>query len=174
MDINTRASKIKLILADVDGTLTDGKVYISSTRDQTRVFSIHDGLGIYIWRNKGFKFGFITGDKTDATRERARMLKVDYLFMDSIEKTAAIEEIIKTSGLDPEEIAFVGDDLIDIPVFKRVGLAVAVADATSDLNDSIHHRTKLPGGEGAVREVIELILKAKGLWEGIVSDYYNK
>jgi 3-deoxy-D-manno-octulosonate 8-phosphate phosphatase (KDO 8-P phosphatase) len=173
MDINEKAKKIECIICDVDGTLTDGKVYISEDRKKSRSFNIKDGLGLKLWRLAGFKTGFITGDASDSSHERADMLKVDFVYTDCLDKRDAIDEIIQKSGLSSEQIAFVGDDLIDIPVLKKVGLAVAVQDAVPELNECIHYKTRASGGNGAVREIVELVLKAKGLWDGIVEDFYR-
>jgi 3-deoxy-D-manno-octulosonate 8-phosphate phosphatase (KDO 8-P phosphatase) len=169
-----KLKKIECILCDADGTLTDGGVLISASKEQFRNFSIKDGLGIYIWRNQGFKFGLVTGDKTGVVAERGRMLRADYVYSDCMDKGGIVEEIIQKSGLKPENIAFIGDDLIDIPAFKRVGFSVSVADGVPELDNCIDLRTKSRGGFGAVREVIELILKAKGKWENIVDEFHKE
>lgn len=173
MNLNDRAKKIDCILVDVDGTLTDGMVTVHANSDKSRRFCIKDGFGIQLWREQGFKFGFITGDNTPATEERARMLKADYVYMDCLDKRKAIKDIMQKSGFNPEQIAFVGDDLIDIPVFKQVGLAVAVNDGVSEIDRITHYRTTSRGGHGAIREVIEFILKSKNLWDKIIKDFYR-
>ena len=173
MNLMERAKKIKCLLLDVDGTLTEGSVLVTDMKEKNRLFSIKDGLGISLWKKRGFKIGFITGDQSESSKERARMLDVDYEYYGCMDKRVAIKEIIDTSGFTKEELAFIGDDLIDIPVLRRVGLAIAVKDGAIELESCIHYRTTSPGGKGAVREVIELILNAKGLWKEIVNEYYS-
>jgi 3-deoxy-D-manno-octulosonate 8-phosphate phosphatase (KDO 8-P phosphatase) len=173
MDIVDRAKKIKCILLDVDGTLTEGSVLITELKEKNRFFSIKDGLGLKIWKSQGFKIGFITGDNTESSKERAKMLDADFQYYNCSDKKTAILEILNTGEFKANELAFIGDDLIDIPALRRVGFAVAVKDGVIELDNSIHYRTNAHGGRGAVREVIEIILKAKGLWDNIVETYYN-
>ena len=172
MDINERASKIECLLCDVDGTLTDGRIMIRG-KERLRVFDIKDGLGIYVWKRAGFKFGFITGDNSADTKMRADMLGADYKYFNCIDKRGAIKEILQKGDLKPQQIAFVGDDLIDIPVMRKVGMAVSTGDAVPELERASHYKTSAAGGRGAVREVIELILKAKGAWDAIVEEFYQ-
>jgi len=171
MNIDERASRIECILCDVDGTLTDGGIRVHG-KERGRTFNIRDGLGIHVWKRAGFRFGFITGDDSHDTKERAEMLKADFKYFNCLDKRAAINEILNKSDLEAEQIAFIGDDLIDIPVLRKVGLAVAVADAVPELEEVIHYRTDARGGSGAVRELIERILKAKGMWKDIVKLFH--
>jgi 3-deoxy-D-manno-octulosonate 8-phosphate phosphatase (KDO 8-P phosphatase) len=168
MTIKERAKRIKCILVDVDGTLTDGKIYIDYMGNKSRCFNIKDGLGFSLWKKAGFKFGFITGDESGATKERASMLGADFLYFSCLNKLGAIKEIIENNSYKREELAYIGDDIIDIPALKYVGLAVAVNNAVSELSKVVHFKTKNIGGDAAVREVIEFILKSKGLWNGII------
>jgi 3-deoxy-D-manno-octulosonate 8-phosphate phosphatase (KDO 8-P phosphatase) len=165
-----RAKKIRLFLMDVDGTLTDGGVCLMSLPNnggvaEMKVFSSLDGLGLKLAHIMGIKTGFITGRKSPAVQQRAEELSVDYVYLGQATKTAALEECMQKAGVTEEEVAYLGDDLPDMPVAKRAGLAVAVANAAPELKAICHYVTRVNGGEGAAREVVELILKAQGRWE---------
>ncbi len=163
------AKKIQLLLMDVDGVLTRGDVYLQSQPDGTvlelKAFNAHDGAGLTLMRIMGLRTGVITGRESAALRGRASELGMEFVFEKSAEKLPAYEEIVKTAGLPEEAIAYIGDDLPDLPVLSRVGLAVAVANAAPEVKRAAHFDTRARGGEGAVREVVELILKAQGKWE---------
>lgn len=168
-----RAKKIKLFLMDVDGTLTDGGVCLMSLPNdggvaEMKVFSSLDGLGLKLAHIMGIKTGFITGRKSAAVRQRAQENRVDYVYLGQETKIAAFEECIEKAGVTVDETAYMGDDLPDMPVAARVGLAVAVANAAVELKAISHYVTCARGGEGAAREVIELILKAQDRWEEAV------
>jgi 3-deoxy-D-manno-octulosonate 8-phosphate phosphatase (KDO 8-P phosphatase) len=164
-----RARKIKLILMDVDGTLTDGGVCLISMPEggvaEMKVFNSQDGLGLKLAHVMGIKTGFVTGRKSAAVSQRAEELKVDYVYLGQATKMAAFEECMKKAGVTEEEVAFMGDDLPDMPPAQRSGLAVAVADAAEELKAISHYVTKAGGGRGSARELVELILKAQGRWE---------
>jgi 3-deoxy-D-manno-octulosonate 8-phosphate phosphatase (KDO 8-P phosphatase) len=167
-----RAKKIKLFLMDVDGTLTDGGVCLISLPDggiaEMKVFNSQDGLALKLAHTMGIKTGFITGRKSAAVSRRASEQHVDFVYLGQEKKTAAFEECMQRAGLSEEEVAYMGDDLPDMPVAKRAGLGVAVADAAPELKEICHYVTARRGGEGAAREVVELILKAQGRWEEAV------
>jgi 3-deoxy-D-manno-octulosonate 8-phosphate phosphatase (KDO 8-P phosphatase) len=168
-----RARRIKLFLMDVDGTLTDGGVCLISLPDgggvaEMKVFNAADGAGLKLAHIMGLKTGFITGRKSPAVQQRASELSVDYVYLGQATKTQAWEECIQKAGVTEEETAYMGDDLPDMPLAQRAGLAIAVANAVPELKDVSHYVTKLGGGHGAAREVIELILKAQGRWEEAV------
>jgi 3-deoxy-D-manno-octulosonate 8-phosphate phosphatase (KDO 8-P phosphatase) len=155
-----RAKKIKLFLMDVDGTLTDGGVCLIALPNddgiaELKIFSSLDGLGLKLAHTMGIRTGFITGLENH----------VDYVYLGQEKKIAAYEECLQKSGATEEEVAYLGDDLPDMPVAARVGLAVAVANAAPELKAISHYVTSARGGEGAAREVVELILKAQGKWE---------
>ena len=174
-DVNQLAARIKLILMDVDGVLTDGHLFNVPGPDgnmvETKGFDSQDGIGLQ-WLNwKGIKTGVISGRVSPATAERARQTKITYVYQGHIEKIPIFEEILGDAKLDPAEVAYVGDDLTDLVVMRRVGLAVATANARAEVKRHAHYVTAQPGGSGAVREVIELILKAQGLWEEILKKY---
>ena len=163
-----RAKRICLVLMDVDGVLTDGHIYLQSQPDggatEMKVFSAHDGAGLKLAHRMGLKTGIITGRDSPATTRRAREASVDYVYQGRAEKLGAYEEIVRRAGAADESVAYIGDDLPDLPLLRRAGLAVAVANAVPEVKQAAHYVTTRSGGEGAVREVIELILKSQGKW----------
>ena len=167
-----RAKKIRLFLMDVDGTLTDGGVCLLSLPDggiaEMKVFNAQDGAGLKLANIMGLKTGFITGRKSPAVQRRAEELSVEFVYLGQATKTAAFEECMRKAGVTEDEVAYMGDDLPDMPLAKRAGLAVAVANAVAELKAISHYVTKAGGGRGAAREVIELILKSQGRWEEAV------
>ena len=167
-----RAKKIRLFLMDVDGTLTDGGVCLLSLPDggiaEMKVFNSLDGAGLKLAGIMGIKTGFITGRKSPAVQRRAEELRVDFVYLGQATKTAAFEECMQKAGVTEDEVAYMGDDLPDMPLAKRAGLAVAVANAAAELKAISHYITEAEGGAGSAREVIELILKAQGRWEEAV------
>lgn len=165
-----RAKKIKLFLMDVDGTLTDGGVCLLALPDdggvaEMKVFNSLDGVGLKLASTMGIKTGFITGRHSPAVVQRAHESQIDYVYLGQATKIAAFEESMAKAGVQADEVAYMGDDLPDMPVAKRVGLAVAVANAASELKAICHYVTTARGGQGTAREVVELILKAQGRWE---------
>lgn len=169
LELRERARKIKLFLMDVDGTLTDGGVCLMSLPDDSiaelKIFNSLDGLGLKLADTMGIKTGFITGRKSPAVEARARENHVTFVYLGQAKKTAAFEECLQKSGATEEETAYLGDDLPDMPLAQRAGLAVAVANAAPELKAVCHYVTTAKGGEGAAREVVELILKSQGRWE---------
>ncbi len=174
-----RARKIKLLLFDVDGVMTDGKIFIFPVPSggdhpfvvEAKGFSAHDGAGISIARIGGLKTGLITRRTSDTVVLRARDLKVEYVYQGIRDKAKAFQEIVAKDGIDPSEAAFVGDDVIDLPAMLASGFSVAVANARTEVKENAHYVTSHAGGEGAVRDVIEFILKAQGKWKQAVKDY---
>lgn len=168
-----RARKIRVLLCDVDGVLTDGQVWLLSQADGTTLelkgFDAHDGAGLSVLKLAGFRTGVITGRNSPAVTRRAADCNMDYVYQGVPVKIPIYEEILRKAGVHDEEVAYVGDDLPDIPVMQRVGLAVAVANATPETKLAAHYTTARSGGRGAVREVVELILKAQGRWEEMIS-----
>ena len=177
-EVVARARKIKLFLMDVDGTLTDGGVcLISSTAadgsggatvSEMKVFSAKDGQGLSLAHTMGIQTGFITGRRSPAVAKRAEEMKVTFVYLGQANKTKAFEECIEKAGVAEEEVAYMGDDLPDIPLAKRAGLAVSVADGADELKAVCHYTTRQLAGRGAAREVVELILKSQGRWEEAV------
>ena len=174
-DVNELAAKIKLLLMDVDGVMTDGRLYnvpdAAGNMVETKGFDSQDGIALQ-WLNwKGIKAGVVSGRVSPATAERARQTRITYVYQGHIEKVPILEEILRDSGFDKSQVAFIGDDFTDIVVMRRVGLAIATANARLEVKQQAHYVTSQPGGSGAVREVIELILKAQGLWSEILKHY---
>jgi 3-deoxy-D-manno-octulosonate 8-phosphate phosphatase (KDO 8-P phosphatase) len=177
-DILTRARRIKLFLMDVDGTLTDGGVCLISSLaieqhetqlvTEMKVFNAQDGQGLSLAHTMGILTGFITGRRSPAVEQRAKEVQVTFVCLGQATKTHAYEDCMKRAGVREEEIAYLGDDLPDIPLALRAGLGVCVADGAPELKQVCHYTTKRGGGRGAAREVIELILKAQGRWEEAV------
>ena len=172
-EILARARKIKLFLMDVDGTITDGSVNLISLPDnggvaEMKAFNSQDGAGMKLAHIMGIRTGFITGRKSPAVSQRAHELSVEFVYLGQETKTAAFEDCLQKAGVREEEVAYMGDDLPDIPVAKRAGLAVAVANAAPELKAVCHYVTNARGGQGTGREMVELILKAQGRWEEAV------
>ncbi len=166
--LRKRAARIRLMLTDVDGVLTDGHIYLQSLPDgsavEMKVFHSLDGAGLKLARLVGLRTGVITGRDSAAVTRRAQEVGMDFVSQGRAEKLGAYEEILRRAGLKDEEVAYVGDDLPDLPVLARAGLAVAVANAVPEVRKAAHYVTARSGGSGAVREVIELVLKAQGKW----------
>jgi len=174
-ELRSRASRIRLVLMDVDGVLTDGKYFHVPNPQgglfEVKMFDSQDGIALQWLYRAGIKTGLISGRDAESTRERARSSHMAYCYMGNTEKLPIFEEILADSGLSPEEIAYIGDDLTDAILMKRVGLAVAVANAVPEVKGMAHYVTAAPGGSGAVREATELILEAQGRWEQILRHY---
>lgn len=174
-EVKARAAKIKLLLMDVDGVLTDSKLYFFPGPDGTVIeikgFDSQDGIAFQWCRLKGIRTGIISGRKSFSTDQRALQAHMDYSYQGFVEKIPIIEEIKKDAGLESDEIAFIGDDLTDVVVFHRVGLAIATANARSEVKAEAHWVTNNSGGNGAVRDAVEMIFQATGLWQEILDKY---
>jgi 3-deoxy-D-manno-octulosonate 8-phosphate phosphatase (KDO 8-P phosphatase) len=172
--VTVRAKQIRVLLMDVDGVLTDGRVWLLSHRDGTaselKGFSAYDGAGLKVARATGLRTGVITGRESSAVAQRARECEIEFVYQGRASKLAAYEEILRATGASDTEVAYVGDDLPDLPIMQRVGFAIAVANAAPEVKRAAHYVTARPGGEGAVREVIELIVKAQGKWANAILD----
>jgi len=168
----TRLNRVKLFLCDVDGVLTDGSIFIGGEREFKR-FNIRDGLGLVLARRAGLKVGWVSARPSLATKLRAEELKVDFLVQqgDNISKTAAIENLLAQEKLNWRDVCFVGDDIIDLGPLTRAGLAVAVGDAVPEAKAAAHFTTRAVGGRGAVREAVEMILRAQGKWTTFLEKY---
>jgi 3-deoxy-D-manno-octulosonate 8-phosphate phosphatase (KDO 8-P phosphatase) len=169
--IERRASHIKLLLMDCDGVLTDGRLWLTRDGDEQKSFNTHDGLGLSLLHRAGLKSGIITGRSSEAVARRAQELGVEFVHQGNLAKLAAFEQVLVDAAVSESEVAFIGDDLPDIPLMKRAELSVAVADAVAETRSVAHYITQARGGRGAVREVIELILKSQGRWQDLVDDY---
>ena len=170
-EIEKRAARVKLLLMDCDGVLTDGRITLLPDGDEQKSFHTRDGHGLVLLHRAGINSGIISGRTSSAVERRARDLGIAYVRQGTWDKIVEFEEVLAAAGVEEEEAAFVGDDVTDIPLMQRVGLAVAVADATHETRAAAHYVTALPGGFGAVREVAELILKAQGRWAELMRKY---
>jgi 3-deoxy-D-manno-octulosonate 8-phosphate phosphatase (KDO 8-P phosphatase) len=174
-DILEIASKIKLLLMDVDGVLTDGKLYNvpdpSGRMVETKGFDTQDGIALQWLTWKGIQTGVISGRVSPATEERCRQMRCTWIYQGHIEKIPLFEEILAKSGIAASEVAYVGDDLTDVVIMRRAGLAIATANARPEVKACARLVTGRPGGAGAVREVCELLLRAQGHWEDLLRKY---
>lgn len=159
--LTERAKKVRLLLMDCDGVLTDGRLYFSPEGEELKVFHVRDGQGIVNWHEHGFESGIISGRTSRPLVLRAKQLGIKHIFLRRKDKLNAFNELISSLGISPDEVAYIGDDSPDVEVLEVVGLAVAVADALEEVKNAAAYITKIPGGFGAVREVIDLILKEK-------------
>jgi 3-deoxy-D-manno-octulosonate 8-phosphate phosphatase (KDO 8-P phosphatase) len=173
--LRERARKIKLLLMDVDGVLTDGRIYYLPRPGgglfETKTFHSRDGLGIRLAHQAGLKTGIITGRSSPALEYRVKELGIHFLQQEARDKLEPYEKILHAARLDNEEVCYVGDDVVDLPLLKRVGLAVGVGDGHPALRNYVHYWTRQPGGLGAVRETVELILTAQGKWDAVLKRY---
>ena len=169
---NNRIKKIKMLILDVDGVLTDGRIIWTSSAEEMKFFNVQDGVGIILSHRVGLKIAIISARKSKVTEIRAKELKITDCYQVVENKLITYKELIDKYKLADEEVAYIGDDLHDIPVLRRVGFAAATANAQEEAKQVSHYVTKKNGGEGAVREVINMILKARGLWDKAVEKYY--
>ena len=165
------AKNIKLLLLDVDGVITDGRIIYDSHGRDLKFFDVHDGLGVYLLRKIGVKTILVTAKSSRTIKPRARDMMVEEVFAGIHPKTVALEKILKKYQVSAKEICFVGDDLVDLCMMKRVGLPIAVFNACPEIKRAASYITIRYGGRGAVREVAELILKAQGKWQEVISSY---
>lgn len=175
MDITGQLAKVKLLLMDVDGVLTNGKLYNVPDAEgkmvETKGFDSQDGIGLQWLSWHGIRTGVISGRLSPATAERARQCKMAYVYQGHIEKIPILEEIMGKAEIGNDEVAYIGDDFTDIVIMHRVGLAIATGNARPEVKREAHYVTQAVGGEGAVREVVELLLKAQGKWGEILKHY---
>jgi len=163
---------IRALVCDVDGVLTDGSIMLAEDGTEIKRFNSHDGAGIALLVRRGFQVAFITGRQSGAVARRAAELGVQHVEQGAGEKLPAYERILAATGLSDEQVCYIGDDLPDVPVMRRAGYAVAVADARPEVKAAAHCVTAARGGRGAVREVIDGILKAHGLWDDILRRHH--
>lgn len=170
-EVIQRASRVSALLIDVDGVLTDGRIVYAEYGDELKCFDVQDGAGLIFWNRVGLKSAIITSRKSRLVKRRANELHVDFLSQGCLLKLPAYEQLLKRFRVSDEQVCAVGDDLMELPLLRRVGLAVAVQNAVAEVKEVSHYITRRAGGRGAVREVIELILKAKGLWDHLLQRY---
>lgn len=171
MKLDERCKAIKLILSDVDGVFTDGGIMYDNQGIEIKKFHVRDGLAIKLWQRVGHQFGIITGRTSHIVKVRAAEIGVDIVRQGFEQKLPTAKQIIEDAGLTPEQVCYIGDDLPDLAVIQHVGLGVAVADACSEVIDNADHILKLKGGEGAIRELVELILKTQSHWPELIRKY---
>ena len=169
--IQARAKPLRLLLLDVDGVLTDGTISVSGGGDERKSFHIRDGSAILWARQAGIEVGLLSGRKSGATVKRAAELKIAIVVEGETDKRTAFARIATAQNLSNDQIAYMGDDLLDLPVLKLAGLSAAPADACEDVRRRVHYVTRSAGGRGAVREFIELILRGRGQWDALVERY---
>lgn len=174
-DIQSRAERVKLLLMDVDGVMTDSKLYNVPGPDgaifETKAFEAQDGIALQWLSWNGIRTGLISGRVSPATEERARQCKFTYIYQGHIEKIPILDQIMADCGLTSGQVAYIGDDLTDAVVMRRVGLAIATANARPEVKRIAHYVTEHAGGQGAVRDVCELLLKAQGYWQALLKKY---
>jgi len=170
-DLSERAAKIELLLLDVDGVLTDGSIVYTDDGVELKRFHVRDGSGLKLWHTSGKRSAIVSGRSSKAVERRAAELGVAPVFQGRHEKLPAFEAVLAETGLLPEQVCAIGDDLPDVPVLKRAGLAIAVADACPELRAIAHYVTTVPGGHGAVRDAIEWLLRLQGKWDEVVGRF---
>jgi 3-deoxy-D-manno-octulosonate 8-phosphate phosphatase (KDO 8-P phosphatase) len=169
--VDRRAARVKLLLMDCDGVLTDGRITLLENGDEEKSFHTRDGHGLVLLHRAGLQSGIISGRTSSLVERRARDLGIAYVRQGTWDKIKDFDEVLAAAGVEENDTAYVGDDVTDIPLMHRCGFAVAVADATAETRAAAHYTTTLPGGFGAIREVCELILKAQGRWPELMQRY---
>lgn len=172
--VATSARKVRMLVMDVDGVLTDGRMFLSEHGDELKAFHTRDGMALNLARHAGLKLAFVTGETSTIAKARGTKLGVDTIVLSARRKGETVESLMSEHGLDRDAVAYVGDDLLDIPALERVGLAVAVADAAPEVKAAAHLVTRTPGGHGAVREIVELILRSQGVWRRTVEAFVRE
>lgn len=171
--MDERLKNIKLLLLDVDGVMTDGRIIFDSNGVESKFFNVKDGHGIKLLQRVGIEVGIISGRKSEVVANRAAELGITRVFQGALDKFSIYCEILRDTGLDDCRIAFMGDDIIDIPVLRRVGFAAAPADAVEEVLPYVHFVARNKGGWGAVRELCDLILKEQGTWDQVTARYFQ-
>jgi len=173
-DVVARARKIRLLVMDVDGVLTDGRMVLSDKGDELKMFHTHDGIGLALAHRAGLKTALVTGETSPIAKTRGDKLGVGTVVLGARRKGEVVEALLAQAGLPAEALAYIGDDLLDIPALQRAGLAIAPADAVPDVRALAHLVTAAPGGHGAVRECVELLLRAQGAWAAVYRAYVEE
>ena len=166
-DVAVRARQIRLLVMDVDGVLTDGRMVLSDRGEELKMFHTHDGIGLALAHRAGLKTAMVTGETSPIAKARGEKLGVGTVVLGARRKGDVVDALLAQHGVSADALAYIGDDLLDLPALQRAGLAVAVADAVADVKAVAHVVTKAPGGHGAVRECVELLLRAQGVWDSV-------
>lgn len=172
-EIRKKARRIKLLLLDVDGVLTDGGIVMDDRGEETKRFDVRDGHGIRLLIRTGIQVGLITGRSSKVVNHRAKELGIRMVYQKVYSKIDAYQEIKRKTGLNDQQIAYVGDDIVDLPILRVVGLAVTVSDCWGELKRAVDYVTVAEGGRGAAREIVELLLRAQGKWREVTQRYYH-
>lgn len=171
--MDAKLAKIKLLLLDVDGIMTDGRIIYDDQGRELKAFDVKDGHGLKMLQRAGIKIGIITGRQSEVVVKRAAELGIAILYQKALSKLEPYREILATEGLTDEQVAYMGDDVVDLPILRRVGFSATVADAVQDVKPLVDYVTARSGGRGAVREVCDLLLKASGQWEHLTERYFK-
>jgi 3-deoxy-D-manno-octulosonate 8-phosphate phosphatase (KDO 8-P phosphatase) len=172
-ELREKALKIKLLIVDVDGVLTDGRIVHGNYGDELKFFDVQDGLGLALLARAGLKTVVITAKRSPINHRRAREIRITKLYQNVDDKLKVYEKVLRKFRLSHDEVCYVADDLVDLPVFTRVGLAVAVKNAVGDVKARAHYITERRGGRGAVREVTDMLLKQQGKWDEVTGKYFK-
>lgn len=172
-EVSDRARRVKVLIMDIDGVMTDGRIIYSIYGDELKFFDVQDGFGITLLNKAGIKSVIITAKKSRIVKLRARDMKVARVYQGFIDKLIPYNDVLKRFNVAPEEVSFIGDDLIDLPVLRRVGFAVSVPNAVEEVRASAHYTTRNKGGRGAVREICDLLLKSQDKWDLATSSYFK-
>jgi 3-deoxy-D-manno-octulosonate 8-phosphate phosphatase (KDO 8-P phosphatase) len=166
-EVAARARKIRLLVMDVDGVLTDGRMVLSDRGEELKMFHTHDGIGLALAHRAGLRTALITGETSPIAKARGEKLGVGTVVLGARRKGDVVDALLAEHGMSADALAYIGDDLLDLPALQRAGLAVTVADAVTDVKKIAHVVTKAAGGHGAVRECVELLLRAQGVWDAV-------
>ncbi len=167
-----KLKKIKLLLLDVDGIMTDGRIIYDNQGNELKAFDVKDGHGLKMLQRAGIKIGIITGRQSEVVARRAKELGIEILYQKALSKLGPYQEILTDQGLNDDQVAYMGDDVVDLPILRRVGFSATVADAVPDVPPLVDYVTRRSGGRGAVREVCDLLLRASGHWDELTKRYF--
>ncbi len=172
-ELKERIRKVRLVMVDNDGVMTDGRIIYGDNGDELKFFDVQDGFGLVLLRRAGYKTVMISGKKSRVNKRRAKDLQISGVYQNAFDKLAVFETVAKKYKVKPEQICYIGDDLIDLPPMKRAGFSVAVPEAVEDVLKAAHYVTLKRGGRGAIREVVDLLLKTQGQWAEVTSRYFR-
>ena len=170
-DWTGRASRVTALVLDVDGVLTDGRIIYDEFGDELKCFNVQDGAGLVFWHRAGLLSAIISGRKSKLVKRRAKEMRIDFLAQKQLLKLAAYERFLKRFRLTDDQVCVIADDLMELPLIRRAGLAVAVSNAVDEVKTACHYVTQRHGGHGAVREIVDIILKSKSLWNNVLERY---